>query len=101
MLKLKSLSIRLFSLTHANPSTQIDPYKLPVYKPLKTPLQYIADVKPIEIENKIAICDGKHEGFGHPIQFLQLDRKISNSIETCKYCGLRFKMKDGYVPSSH
>ncbi len=30
---------------------------------------------------------------GHPVEYIQLDRRLGAVPETCKYCGVRFQMK--------
>lgn len=42
----------------------------------------------------VAVCDGGSGGLGHPAQYIQLDT-VSNKPQICKYCGLRYKMKEG------
>ena len=31
---------------------------------------------------------------GHPVEYIQLDRRDGIHPETCKYCGVRYQMKD-------
>ena len=31
---------------------------------------------------------------GHPIEYIQLNRRDGATAEVCKYCGLRYQMKD-------
>ena len=81
------------------PATVIDPATIPVWTQKKTPMEYIASVAPIEIEGTYAICNGGHPVLGHPVQFIQLDRTKPYTFDTCKYCGLRFVMKQGYSPA--
>ncbi len=86
----------------------------------------IASVAPIEVEGLIARCDGgaappvgaadaapvgahAHAhccptgggALGHPVEFIQLNKVNVSAPEVCKYCGLRFVMKKGYVASGH
>jgi len=52
----------------------------------------------VEVEGNTARCLGVNElGFGHPVQYIQLDRKNKFTPATCKWCGLRFQKKaDGH-----
>ena len=51
----------------------------------------INEVPVIEVDAHVAVCDGGSGALGHPIEYIQLDT-ISNEPQTCKYCGLRYKM---------
>ena len=59
----------------------------------KTPLQYIAEVPPIEVDGLTAVCDGGSSFSSHPIEYIQLNKINMKQPETCKYCGLRFIAK--------
>ena len=49
----------------------------------------------IEVAARVALCDGGGGAMGHPIEYVQLDRKDGRSVATCGYCGLRYKMAAG------
>lgn len=60
-----------------------------------SPMDLIAKVKPIEVSSFVARCVGGVEpALGHPVMFLQLNRKNPGTPETCKYCGLRYVHKE-------
>eukprot|EP00741_Cyanophora_paradoxa_P022377 tig00021462_g21603.t1 len=61
----------------------------------KSPMELIAEVPPIEINGRVAACDGGGGPLGHPIEYIVLDKPTPNE---CKYCGLRFiqKKKHGH-----
>lgn len=69
----------------------------------------IAQVDVIEVDSDVALCDGGACGTfvvgnelldtlslvgggatGHPIEFIQLNKRAGPSPTACKYCGLRF-----------
>jgi len=56
-------------------------------------MQYIASVPPIEVDGPRAVCDGGDAALGHPIEYIQLNKVRIGEPETCKYCGLRYVMK--------
>jgi len=56
----------------------------------------IAKVPVVEVEGNVAVCDGGGGALGHPAEYIKLDTRVHNSPQTCKYCGLRYKMKEGY-----
>jgi NADH dehydrogenase (ubiquinone) Fe-S protein 6 len=40
------------------------------------------------------MCDGGGGATGHPIEYIKLDLKEgAGTVNTCKYCGVRYKMK--------
>lgn len=45
----------------------------------------------MEVEKEMAVCDGGGGALGHPVEYISLERP--GSVETCKYCGLRFTQK--------
>ena len=50
----------------------------------------------VEVKGSTARCSGVHEwSLGHPVQYIQLDRRHKFTPATCKWCGLRFKKVDG------
>ncbi|KAL4172237.1 hypothetical protein KRP22_007404 [Phytophthora ramorum] len=58
--------------------------------------QRIAKVPIVEVANSVAVCDGGGGALGHPVEYIQLDTRKHNTPQTCKYCGVRYKMKEGY-----
>nr|CCA27988.1 conserved hypothetical protein [Albugo laibachii Nc14] len=60
----------------------------------------IAQVPVVEVEGNLAVCDGGGGALGHPLEYIQLDTVERYEPQTCKYCGIRYKMKEGYH-SSH
>ncbi|KAK8925750.1 hypothetical protein KSP39_PZI018983 [Platanthera zijinensis] len=58
----------------------------------KSPMELINEVPPIEVEGRIAVCEGDSDpSLGHPIEFICLDLK---EPAVCKYCGLRYVQCD-------
>ena len=50
----------------------------------------------VEVDGDTARCTGVHElGLGHPVQYIQLNRRYEHTPATCKWCGLRFKKREG------
>eukprot|EP00243_Klebsormidium_subtile_P004819 TRINITY_DN18995_c0_g1_i1.p1 TRINITY_DN18995_c0_g1~~TRINITY_DN18995_c0_g1_i1.p1 ORF type:complete len:131 (+),score=12.64 TRINITY_DN18995_c0_g1_i1:456-848(+) len=61
-------------------------------KDQKSPQELISEVPPIEILGAVAACQGgKDVALGHPIEYIKLD---SHEPSVCKYCGLRYIMKE-------
>ncbi|CAK4070845.1 unnamed protein product [Aphanomyces euteiches] len=52
----------------------------------------IAKVPVVEVDTDVAVCDGGGGALGHPLEYIQLNT-VSKEPQTCKYCGLRYKMK--------
>ncbi|KAL3310976.1 NADH dehydrogenase Fe-S protein subunit 6 ndufs6 [Cichlidogyrus casuarinus] len=50
----------------------------------------ISEIAPIEVETRIASCDGGGGALGHPKVYINLDQPGNH---TCGYCGLRFVQK--------
>ncbi|TMW59466.1 hypothetical protein Poli38472_004535 [Pythium oligandrum] len=55
----------------------------------------IAAVPVVEVDGHVAVCDGGGGALGHPVEYIQLDTVKHFEPQTCKYCGLRYKMKAG------
>uniref|UniRef100_M4BVP6 Zinc finger CHCC-type domain-containing protein n=1 Tax=Hyaloperonospora arabidopsidis (strain Emoy2) TaxID=559515 RepID=M4BVP6_HYAAE len=56
----------------------------------------IAKIPIVEVAGTLAVCDGGGGALGHPVEYIQLDTHKQNSPQTCKYCGVRYRMKEGY-----
>ena len=57
--------------------------------------ELINDLPIIEHAGKVVRCTGVHElGLGHPVHYIQLDRRHKFSPVTCKWCGLRYRLAD-------
>lgn len=54
-------------------------------------MELVSAVAPIEVEKEMAVCDGGGGALGHPVEYISLARP--GSVETCKYCGLRYTQK--------
>ena len=51
----------------------------------------------VEVRDKVVRCTGVQElGLGHPVQYIQLDKRHKYAPVTCKWCGLRYKMAADY-----
>ena len=49
----------------------------------------------VEVDGDTARCTGVNElGLGHPVQYIQINRRYEHTPATCKWCGLRFKKRD-------
>ena len=47
----------------------------------------------VETSMKTVRCTGVNElGLGHPVQYIQLDRRHKYTPAVCKWCGLRYKL---------
>ena len=55
----------------------------------------VAQQAVIEVEGTVAMCDGGGGSLGHPVEYITLDTRL-NEVQVCKYCGLQFKMKEGF-----
>merc|ERR1711994_684047 len=46
----------------------------------------------IDVHGKVARCTGVNElGLGHPVQYIQLDKRHKYTPVTCKWCGLQYR----------
>lgn len=46
----------------------------------------------VEVHGNVARCSGVNEiNLGHPVQYIQLDRRHQYTPAVCKWCGLRFR----------
>ncbi|KRW98927.1 hypothetical protein PPERSA_09452 [Pseudocohnilembus persalinus] len=58
--------------------------------------QYIQKVPIIYTEQTLVRCMGGTEiNAGHPQVYIKLDTRTPHQVQTCKYCGLRFALKEG------
>jgi uncharacterized Zn-finger protein len=62
----------------------------------KTAMELISEVPPIEVEGRVAACDGGGGPLGHPRVFINLDPTTPEQAVPCGYCGLRFIQKGYY-----
>ncbi|KMS93614.1 hypothetical protein BVRB_029700, partial [Beta vulgaris subsp. vulgaris] len=56
----------------------------------KPAIDLIDQVPPVKVKAYVAVCDGGGGPLGHPVEYIMLDTREPNKIETCKYCGARF-----------
>ena len=61
--------------------------------------ELIAGVPVIVVQADVAVCDGGGGVLGHPVEYIQLNKK-KDEPETCKYCGLRYQ-KDPHYHGGH
>lgn len=47
----------------------------------------IAEVPPVETQERVVFCDGGHPALGHPRVYIKLDKPGNHA---CGYCGQRF-----------
>ncbi|GAB9469949.1 Nadh:ubiquinone oxidoreductase, ndufs6/13 kda subunit [Globisporangium polare] len=57
--------------------------------------QRIAQLPVVEVDGDVAVCDGGGGALGHPLEYIQLDTVKHHAVQTCKYCGVRYKQKEG------
>ncbi|KAF4316188.1 hypothetical protein BBO99_00007403 [Phytophthora kernoviae] len=55
--------------------------------------QRIAQVPMVEVARNVAVCGG---ALRHSVEYIQLDTAKHHSAQTCKYCGVWYKMKAGF-----
>ena len=63
----------------------------------KTNAEELINALPVvEVDGDTARCTGVNElGLGHPVQYIQINRRHEHTPATCKWCGLRFKQRAG------
>ncbi len=72
------------------------PSQLPPHNPHQSNAEeLVAKVPVIEVKGHVAMCDGGGGAMGHPVEYMQLDKKDGRSIATCLYCGLRYRAAAG------
>ena len=54
----------------------------------------------VKVAGDSAVCDGGSGVLGHPIEYIQLNT-LSSEPQVCKYCGLKYKKKAGFVATHH
>ena len=53
--------------------------------------QLINEMPIVLVDGDTARCTGVHEmGLGHPVHYIQLNRRHMYTPAVCKWCGLRF-----------
>ena len=59
----------------------------------KTNAEELINAMPIiDVHGKVARCTGVNElGLGHPVQYIQLDKRHKYTPVTCKWCGLQYR----------
>lgn len=55
--------------------------------------ELIHKVQPIYVDSTVAVCDGGGGALGHPIEFIELNKRNPEEPSVCKYCGLSYLMK--------
>jgi uncharacterized Zn-finger protein len=59
--------------------------------------ELIWKVPPVEVSSDVVLCYGVGEmGWGHPIEYIQLNTRDPEKPTICKYCGLRYGMKQSH-----
>jgi NADH dehydrogenase (ubiquinone) Fe-S protein 6 len=54
----------------------------------KAAIELIKEIPVIQVEKRIAVCNGGGGALGHPRVYINLD---DGQVQTCGYCGLRFQ----------
>ena len=55
----------------------------------------INEIPVIEHAGKVVRCTGVQGlGLGHPVQYIQLDKRHRHDPATCPWCGLRYRLVD-------
>jgi NADH dehydrogenase (ubiquinone) Fe-S protein 6 len=53
--------------------------------------EWVHKIPPIIVDDDIVRCGGvKTVGLGHPVVYLQLNKRDPTEPEVCKWCGLRY-----------
>jgi NADH dehydrogenase (ubiquinone) Fe-S protein 6 len=55
----------------------------------------VNQVPVIKVSGNTALCDGGGGATGHPIEYIQLNKRNGLEPAICKYCGLKF-VSDGH-----
>ena len=50
----------------------------------------------IEVPSNTAMCDGGGGAMGHPLEYIELNRRAGAEPAACKYCGLRYVRAEGH-----
>ena len=57
--------------------------------------ELINELPIVQVRGNTARCMGVNElGLGHPVQYIQLNKRMHSSPSVCKWCGLRFQKAD-------
>ena len=59
--------------------------------------ELVNDLPVVEVQSGGTVrCTGVNElGLGHPVQYIQIDKRHKHTPTTCKWCGLRFRLAVG------
>ena len=92
-------SVRYFALakyTFDDESFDPDRYQISM-KTHKTNAEELINALPVvEVDGDTARCTGVNElRLGHPVQYIQINRRQEQSLAACKLCGLPFKERTG------
>eukprot|EP00924_Labyrinthula_sp_SR-Ha-C_P006806 snap_masked-scaffold_8-processed-gene-1.16-mRNA-1 protein AED:0.06 eAED:0.06 QI:0/-1/0/1/-1/1/1/0/100 len=55
--------------------------------------ELIAKFPVVEVDANVAVCDGGGGNLGHPVEYIQLNTVKIGKASVCKYCGIRYVMK--------
>ena len=59
--------------------------------------EFVNSLPIVEVSGNTARCLGVNElGLGHPVQYIQIDRRHEHTPAVCKWCGLRFRKTQGH-----
>ena len=63
--------------------------------------ELVNDLPIVMVHGGVTRCTGvQGMGLGHPVQYIQVDKRHKYTPTTCKWCGLRFKkISDGHWES--
>eukprot|EP00351_Strombidinopsis_sp_SopsisLIS2011_P000765 CAMPEP_0116887502 /NCGR_PEP_ID=MMETSP0463-20121206/22023_1 /TAXON_ID=181622 /ORGANISM="Strombidinopsis sp, Strain SopsisLIS2011" /LENGTH=98 /DNA_ID=CAMNT_0004550329 /DNA_START=97 /DNA_END=393 /DNA_ORIENTATION=+ len=96
-----AFNMRMFGLTRykfEEEDWERGPTQLSLDTHLTNAEELINELPIIEVHGTVARCTGVNErGLGHPVQYIQLDKRNKYTPVTCKWCGLRYRM----AASSH
>lgn len=59
--------------------------------------ELVNKVPVVAVDGPTALCDGGGGSLGHPIEFIQLNNKNPHIPAVCKYCGVRYIMKQHWT----
>ena len=76
---------------YGNPVDVTKPHQASKLTHLTNAEEWVHKVPPIVVNDDVVRCAGVQAlGLGHPIVYLQLNKKDPTKPEVCKWCGLRY-----------
>ena len=64
--------------------------------------ELINEMPIVKVRGSVVRCTGvQGMGLGHPVQYLQLDKRHKHTPVTCPWCGMRYMKVDGHDDHHH